>query len=170
MASSAQSLLDGYDSDGNDLLTGLPPENHEGGNSSELGRLDGRPVRSKREPKRLVEQIEPEPKKKRMKTQGQGKMNAATKKKINEITVELEETKAELNASKATCDDLQMLLEEREQAGNTERKKINDLETLLSQKEDIHQSNIRKLKLENEKIVKELKARIKCLEGKSYSS
>jgi len=155
--STTLSVMDGYDSDGNDLMTGKPPS--EGEEIPPRERLDGRPVRSTIKPQRFDEiHDEHSPRKKRFKTSGQGNGDASLKKKLEEVQRELEGTYAELNASKATCDDLQMLLEEREQMGSVERKKINELKNELNQTEKKHEAELQRIRVEHAKNVDEMRA------------
>jgi hypothetical protein len=170
------SVMDGYDSDGNDLMTGMPPPE---GTITSPGRerLDGRPVRSSGKPQRFDEIHDiPIPRKKRLKTsgsQGKGSDNGSDeglKKKLNEVQMELNETKAELNASKATSDDLQMLLEEREQSGNVERRKLFQLTNELNQTGEKHKAELQRIRTEHEEKVNELRKRVVQLEGRNSTS
>merc|ERR1712238_602495 len=155
--STTLSVMDGCDSDGNDLMTGKPPS--EGEEIPSRERLDGRPVRSTIKPQRFDEiHDERSPRKKRFKSSGQGNGDASLKKKLEEVQSELEGTYAELNASKATCDDLQMLLEEREQMGSVERKKINKLKNELNQTEKEHEAELERIRVEHAKKVDEMRA------------
>lgn len=180
--------LDGYDSDGNDLMDGAPPssvfENNpstgdeQAKDPSEQAppRLDGRPRRATKEPTRF-EELPEEPKRKWRKGKksltkvGNGKGekdgDARLKKRLKDIEAELFETQLELNASKATCDDLQMQLEEVEHTGTEETSKISELKTVLTEAEKKHEMELQKVKEEHAKQLETLMARLKELEGKS---
>lgn len=174
-------VMDGYDSDGNDLFTGQPAPFLDDDNAEEQSnhevtaneRLDGRPSRSKREPKRYLDIPEPEKKRTRKMKNRHGRVNSATNNNLEDFQSELAGTKRELagtkrelEASKATCDDYQMLLEEREQTGIMEREKIRE----LSRKEDSYKTALQKVREENAKTVEELQARIRQLEGRKLTA
>ena len=172
------SIMDGYDSEGNDLMTGMPPPEGTPGRE----RLDGRPVRSSGKPQRFDEIHDiPGPRKKRVKThdgkgkysQGKGSDNGSDeglKKKLHEVQMELNETQTELNASKATSDDLQMLLEEREQSGNVERRKLFQLTNESNQTGEKHKAELQRIRTEHAEKVDELRERIVQLEARNSTS
>ena len=132
------SALDGYDSDGNDLMDGAPPPSAFGNSAEQVPvqedsvvlpeRLDGRPRRATREPQRFEEL--PEPLKSRRKkfryTKYEKGGDVHLKKKLREIESVLIDTQMELNASKNTCDDLQMQLEEAEAKHEEELQKVKE--------------------------------------------
>lgn len=173
--------LDGYDSDGNDLMEGAPPpsifdnanasQDSDGGTMRE--RRDGRPVRASTKPQRFdeIQQMQASnSRKKRMKAAASTKDvsggDAALKKRLKEMRIELKETQAELNASKATCDDLQIQLEEKGQAKSAERKKVRELKVALIRSEAVHKSELEGIKKEHAKKIDALMARIGELEGR----
>jgi len=180
--------LDGYDSDGNDLMEGAPPPSAFENNASDdirkepqqddsekvplPERLDGRPRRATREPVRFEEiHVTPNTRKKRGKSKEYKTDDmkeykgddARLKKKLRDTENELSETLLELNASKASCDDLQMQLEELEQAGVEESNKISELKTELNQVEAKHKAEMQKIKEDYEKQTVALRARVSDL-------
>mmetsp|Transcript_33623 Transcript_33623/g.79304 ORF Transcript_33623/g.79304 Transcript_33623/m.79304 type:complete len:921 (+) Transcript_33623:201-2963(+) len=170
--------LDGYDSDGNDLMEGAPPssvfDSASGPQDSDGNpmreRLDGRPVRASSKPQRFDEIHESfsVTRKKRMKTTTKDDKggDAALKKKLKDVRMELKETQAELNASKATCDDLQIQLEERGQAKSEERRKLRELRVALNTAEAAHKAELEGIKKDHAAKVEALMARIGELEGR----
>lgn len=173
------SVLDGYDSDGNDLMEGAPPPSAFENNTSEAPdqkeekkgpvrqRRDGRPVRATKEPQRFEEIHEVwKPRKKRLKvSDGKGANgDARLKIQIRDTQAELSETQLELNASKATCDDLQMQLEEIEQARTEEMNKICQLQKELHELEAKHTAELQRINEEHSKQLGSLKARLKEFE------
>jgi hypothetical protein len=182
------SALDGYDSDGNDLMEGAPPSSvFENGASEGNGqaqdkddadkapvndRLDGRPRRATREPQRFETIPEaPRSRKKRFKNKDKDDNNgggdARLNKKLREAEAELLDTSLELNASKATCDDLQMQLEEVEQVRVEESTKKSELETELNEAEAKHKAELQRVKEDYVKQIEELKVRLRKLEEKN---
>ena len=177
---SEYSALDGYDSDGNDLMTGAPPASvFENGASEGNGqddaenalvhdRLDGRPRRATKEPQRFEEVPEaPKSRKKRFKNNkekhdnNKGGGDARLKKMLREAEAELLDTTLELNASKATCDDLQVQLEEVEQVRIEESYKISELDTELNEAKAKHKAELQRVKEGYEQQIEELKGRLK---------
>ena len=177
------SILDGYDSDGNDLMDGAPPpsvfENNISNTNDETPvepeepkipvrqRRDGRPVRATKEPQRFEEIHEaPKSRKKRLKPNDGRVINgdARLKKQLRDTQAELSEMQLELNASKATCDDLQMQLEEVEQAGVEERNKISQLQNKLHESEAKHKAEMQRIKEDHNKQLEALKVRLREFE------
>eukprot|EP00535_Pseudo-nitzschia_heimii_P003309 CAMPEP_0197179678 /NCGR_PEP_ID=MMETSP1423-20130617/4543_1 /TAXON_ID=476441 /ORGANISM="Pseudo-nitzschia heimii, Strain UNC1101" /LENGTH=922 /DNA_ID=CAMNT_0042629619 /DNA_START=90 /DNA_END=2858 /DNA_ORIENTATION=+ len=179
------SVYDGYDSDGNDLMEGAPPssafENNISNANDELPdekeektgpvrqRRDGRPVRATKEPQRFEEVPEPpKSRKKRFKVHDGTVVNfdAHLKKQLKSTQAELSETQLELNASKATCDDLQMQLEEVEQSAAEERNKISQLENELHESRAKHEAEMQRVRDNFNQQLEALKARLKESEEK----
>jgi hypothetical protein len=177
--------LDGYDSDGNDLMSGAPPpsvldavtngetpdqddtQKDDAPKAPVRERLDGRPVRATREPVRFEEMPEAPKRKKRFKYKGEIGGDPRFRKKLKDTEAELRETILELNASKATCDDLQMQLEEVEQAGTGESGRISQLQTQLNDAEAKHKAELQRVKDDYEKQMETLRVRLKELEEKN---
>merc|ERR1712166_1059787 len=88
----------------------------------------------------------------------------------HEVQMELNETQTELNASKATSDDLQMLLEEREQSGNVERRKLFQLTNESNQTGEKHKAELQRIRTEHAEKVDELRERIVQLEARNSTS
>merc|ERR1711865_1092075 len=109
-------------------------------------RLDGRPSRSKREPKRYLDIPEPEKKRTRKMKNRHGGVNSATNNNVEDFQSELAGTKREL--------------------AGTEREKIRE----LSRKEDSYKIALQKVREENAKTVEELQARIRQLEGRKLTA
>ena len=177
------SALDGYDSDGNDLMGGAPPPSIFDGNGQALDngqseaqddtekqpvrrRLDGRPVRATREPQRFEEIPETPKKKKQFKRNAEKGGDARLKKKLDDAEAALREMQLELHLSKATCDDLQIQLEEVEHAGAGEKNQVIDLKRKLNERELEHKTELERLKEDHAKQLNELKLRLRELEEK----
>ena len=177
------SALDGYDSDGNDLMGGAPPPSIFDGNGQALDngqsesqddtekqpvrrRLDGRPVRATREPQRFEEIPETPKKKKQFKRNAEKGGDARLKKKLDDAEAALREIQLELHLSKATCDDLQIQLEEVEHAGAGEKNQVIDLKRKLNERELEHKTELERLKEDHAKQLNELKLRLRELEEK----
>ena len=177
--------LDGYDSDGNDLMEGAPPSSIFGdaaspevnGETPMRERFDGRPVRTSMKPQRFDE-IHDAPGVPKKRVKSATKVTPATtvkpatndikgadarwKKNIANIQAQLKETRAELKASKASCNALQMRLEERKLAELSDSRNIRRLRSELRVAEAKASAGA-KLGAEYKRIRKEDTAKIEAL-------
>ncbi len=168
----ASNLSQGRDAGSNNLMNGAPADclSEQAAVEDDVDklpeRLDGRPRRATREPARfLPERFEvlpelPQSRKKKKKYKPLSKdvegANKPLMRKLRELQDVLLEKEVELNASKATCDNLQIKLDEAERDAS---KKIFELETELEKIKARHQIELQRIEEDYKKQLEASRAR-----------
>jgi len=167
-------VLEGHNSGGNDPTGAVPADglSEKAAGEDDVEnlpeRLDGRPRRATKEPVRFkVNHTEAatSSRKKRYKPISKDVEGAdeLLMRKLRELQDIYAETQVELNASKATCDDLQIQLDEAEQEASN---RIFDLETKLEETESRHEVEMQRLEEDYMKQLEASRAQIRELEEK----